>query len=147
LERMAKAQQSDNGAWPLNTPAVIPGGKVGAQGSLGAVALVAVGLVTIGSMFLPIVKGYGTILFQIVTLYGWHSAQALTSPGFVRNHREFGWSFAVFASTPTFFMADMSQSVAKRWTLGNIHLVRILYRLSVFPVSGHGWTVTEMSRR
>jgi hypothetical protein len=55
-------------------------------------------------MFLPIVKGYGTILFQIVTLYGWHSAQALTSPGFVRNHREFGWSFAAFASTPTFFI-------------------------------------------
>jgi len=85
----------------MNVSTRLPAGGIGSQG-LGVVVLVAIGAVAISSLALPSVRGYGTIWFQIVTLYGWHFAQAVTSVGFVQRHREWGWAVAGLLNTIMF---------------------------------------------
>jgi hypothetical protein len=97
------------------------------RGSLGMYALVAVAAVAISALFLPGVTGYGTRWFQVVTLYGWHFAQKLTSSDFVYGHRYFGWVAAGIVSTalfaiPTFIVWLICRS---RWSSGGRWLIAI----------------------
>ena len=83
--------------------------------------LAATALVAAASALLPVVGGYGTVLYQNVTLYGWHLAEIMTSNRFAYDHRAFSWSVAAVLSVLSFLLPAVAVLLVckRRWqTIG-----------------------------
>jgi hypothetical protein len=76
--------------------------------------LLATVVVIAASLLLPLVGGYGTVLYQYVVLYGWHVAEKATSAGFAQEHRAFSWSVTAGLSVLVFLLPAASLLVLFR---------------------------------
>jgi len=66
--------------------------------------LIAAGVIGAASLFLPLVRGYGTILFQFVVLGAWGIVASVSSGTFADQHHEIVWPIAVLVNVVLFLL-------------------------------------------
>ena len=76
--------------------------------------LAATFLVAVASTLLPLVGGYGTVLYQNVVLRGWDIAEIVTSNKFAYGHRAFSWSVAALLSVLVFLLPAVAVLLVSR---------------------------------
>jgi hypothetical protein len=96
-------------------------------------------LVTASSSLLPIVGGYGTVLYQYVSLYGWKIVASAASTQFADTHRATVWTVAAFLAVVVFVVpAAILWLVSRnrRGAAGSVGLVAwcILYLAGLFAL-------------
>ena len=96
-------------------------------------------LVTTSCFFLPLVGGYGTVLYQYVTLYGWKIVASTASAQFADTHRTTVWTVAGLLTVLTFLVpatAICSLSRNRRENIGSVALIAwcVLYVASLFAL-------------
>ena len=95
--------------------------------------------VTASTLFLPMVAGYGTVLYQYVTLYGWKIVASIASAQFADAHSTAVWTVAAFLTVVAFVIpagAIWLFSRDRRATAGSVALIAwcVLYVAGLFAL-------------